>query len=124
MTPDQIIYNLLVMYSDRLDNVFSALGDATRRGMLARLAQGEANVSTLAADYAMSQPAISKHIRVLEKAGLVEKTKRGRETLVHVKPEPLEEARSWIAYYARFWKAQFDAVDEYLQTNTTDQKGG
>jgi DNA-binding transcriptional ArsR family regulator len=102
------------MNSDELDRVFGALSDATRRGMLAQLSKGEANVSALAAPYAISQPAASKHVRVLEKAGLVEKTRRGREQFVRVAPGPLDEAGGWIAHYAAFWRDQFDAVDAYL----------
>ena len=103
------------MNSNHLDGVFSALADPTRRGMLAQLATGEANVSALAARYAISQPAISKHLRVLEKAGLISRTKRGRENFVRVNPQPMEEAATWITHYARFWRAQFDDVDAYLK---------
>jgi len=106
------------MHSDQLNLVFSALADPTRRGMMARLATGETNVSTLAEDHKMSQPAISKHLRVLERAGLVQRTKRGRQHFIRVDPRPIEEAHSWIGHYARFWKAQFDDVEAYL----SDQK--
>ncbi|TDF35167.1 ArsR family transcriptional regulator [Alteromonadaceae bacterium M269] len=108
------------MNKNQLDLVFSALSDSTRRGMLAQLAQGEANISQLAKQYEMSQPAISKHLRVLDKAGLIQKKKKGREFIIRVNPEPIEEAQTWIGYYARFWKQQFDAVEEYL--NTHDKK--
>lgn len=103
------------MNKNQLDLVFSALSDATRRGMLAQLALGEANISQLAEQYEMSQPAISKHLRVLDKAGLIKRKKKGREYLIRVNPEPIEEAQTWIGYYARFWKEQFDAVEDYLQ---------
>lgn len=104
------------MNESNLDKVFSALSDSTRRGMLAQLANGEANVSELARPYDMSQPAISKHLRVLERAGLIEKTRRGREHFVRAVPGPAEQAGGWIAYYARIWKQQFDAVEKYLNT--------
>ncbi len=104
------------MNTEELDRVFGALSDATRRGMLAQLAQGETNVSALAAPYAISQPAASKHLRVLERAGLIEKTRRGREQYVRVVPGPLDEAGGWIAHYAAFWRHQFDAVEAYLAT--------
>ena len=104
----------MVMSKDNLDLVFSALSDPTRRGMLARLSQGETNIGVLAESYAVSQPAISKHVRVLEKAGLIQRTKRGRQYILRVNPQPIEEAQSWIGKYARFWKLQFDAVDDYL----------
>ena len=105
----------MVMHVEQLDRVFGALSDPTRRGMLERLAEGETNVSTLAEPFHMSQPAVSKHLRVLEKAGLVRRTRRGREHRIRVDPAPLEDARSWIAHYARFWKRQFDAVEAYLE---------
>ncbi len=82
--------------------------------MLIQLSRGEANVSELAEPYDISQPAISKHLRVLEKAGLIERRRKGREQIVRVKPEKAEVAAKWIAYYTQFWKQQFDAVDDYL----------
>lgn len=111
------------MNKERLDLVFSALADKTRRGMLAQLAEGEANISQLAGGYDISQPAISKHIRVLEKAGLITRTKAGRETLIRVNPGAIEDAQNWIGYYARFWKAQFDAVDTHLKNIKATHKG-
>ncbi|MEO1246410.1 MAG: metalloregulator ArsR/SmtB family transcription factor [Pseudomonadota bacterium] len=110
------------MSYENLDRIFSALSDPTRRGMLAQLASGEANVSALAERYDMSQPAVSKHLRVLESAGLVSKTKQGRESIVRVDPRPIEEASTWIGRYARFWRLQFDSVDEYLQTQSAKGK--
>ena len=109
----------MVKQNEQLDKVFGALSDATRRGMLAQLAQGEANISALAAPYDISQPAASKHLRVLEKAGLIKRTKRGREYIIRANPKPAEQARDWIAYYTQFWNAQFDAVEDYLK-----QQGG
>ena len=110
------------MNCENLDLVFGALSDATRRGMLAQLSTGEANVSALAKPYNMSQPAISKHLRVLQKAGLIEKVKRGRENYVRAVPERAEEAGGWIAYYAKFWKQQFDDVEIYLQASKGAKK--
>ena len=109
------------MHSDQLDLVFGALSDATRRGMLAQLAAGETNVSALAEPYQMSQPAISKHLRVLEKAGLIRRERRGRENFVAVNAARAEEARDWITHYTQFWKQHFDAVDDYLK-NTMEKK--
>ncbi len=100
-----------------LDLVFGALSDPTRRGMLERLAEGETNVRTLAEPYDISQPAVSKHLAVLERAGLVARTKHGREHRIRAVPAPLEEARSWIGHYARHWKRQFDAVEAYLEAH-------
>jgi len=105
------------MHEQQLDKVFSALSDVTRRGMLAQLSGGESTISELAEPYEMSQPAISKHLRVLERAGLIEREKRGREHFIRANPVPAEEAGGWIAYYAQFWKQQFDAVDAYLKKN-------
>ena len=102
--------------------VFSALSDPIRRGILERLAQGETNVSTLAAPYEVSQPAVSKHLRVLERAGLIVRTRQGREHRIRVNPVPLEEAQGWIGHYARLWKRQFDAVDAYLNKQKSRQR--
>ncbi len=106
------MHNHMVM---SLDLIFAALSDPTRRGMLESLAAGETSISALAEPYSMSQPAISKHVRVLEKAGLVRRTKRGREHHLRVDPQTIETAQSWIAIYAQHWKRQFDAVDAYLK---------
>lgn len=83
--------------------------------MLEQLASGETNVGTLAEPHAMSQPAVSKHLRVLERAGLIRRARQGREHRIRVDPEPLEAASTWIGRYARFWKQEFDAVDTYLK---------
>ncbi len=108
------------MYKNQLDLVFSALADPARRGMLEQLAGGESNVGTLAKPHAMSQPAISKHLRVLERAGLIQRTRRGREHRIRVDPRPIEAASTWIGHYARFWKQQFDAIDAYLKAHEKD----
>ena len=101
----------------QLDDIFAALADSTRRGMLERLSRGPASISTLAQGYKMSQPAISKHMRVLEKANLIRREKRGREFHISVNTQTVEQARDWIAYYTRFWKQQFDAVEQYLDAH-------
>ncbi len=105
----------MVMNELQLDRIFGALSDPTRRGILAQLSQGETNITSLAAPYKMSQPAISKHVRVLEKAGLIERAKRGREYIIQVNPAAAEQARDWIDYYAQFWKEQFADVEAYLK---------
>ena len=110
----------MVIHTAELDQVFAALSDPTRRGILAQLSLGETNVSTLAEPYDVSQPAISKHLRVLERAGLIQRTRRGREHRIRVDPRPIEEARGWIATYAKYWQRQFDAVDEYLKNRSRD----
>ena len=101
--------------TDGLDAVFSALGDPTRRAILARLALGETSVGELAAPHAMSLPAVSKHLRVLEAAGLVRREKQGRVIRCSLEAAPLEAAADWIAEYRRFWEAQLDALADYLQ---------
>ncbi|MCH9647909.1 MAG: metalloregulator ArsR/SmtB family transcription factor [Deltaproteobacteria bacterium] len=112
----------MVIGKSQLDSVFGALSDPIRRGILERLSAGETKVGALAAPYDVSQPAISKHLRVLEKAGLIQRTRRGREHHIKVDPRPIEEARSWIATYVRFWHHQFEAVDIYLKEQEKTQK--
>jgi DNA-binding transcriptional ArsR family regulator len=97
-----------------LDATFGALSDATRRGILAQLALGETSVSDLAAPYDMSLPAVSKHLRVLADAGLIQRHKDGRVHRCRLAPEPMKGAAEWIAYYRQFWERQFDALDQYL----------
>jgi DNA-binding transcriptional ArsR family regulator len=101
--------------SSALDNTFSALSDATRRGILARLAQGEASISDLAAPYEMSLPAVSKHLRVLERAKLVERRKDGRVHRCRLAAEPMKGAAEWIEKYRQFWERQFDSLAQYLK---------
>lgn len=106
----------MVMNEESLNHIFSALSDPTRRGMLAHLAKGESNVRALTDLYQVSQPAISKHLRILERAGLVSRTKNGRESIVRVDPRPIDDITTWIGLYAQFWKLQFDEVEHYLLT--------
>jgi DNA-binding transcriptional ArsR family regulator len=97
-----------------LDATFGALSDATRRGILAQLATGETTVSELAAPYEMSLPAVSKHLRVLEGAGLVTRHKDGRVHRCRLIAEPMKDAAAWIERYRVFWEEQFDALERYL----------
>jgi DNA-binding transcriptional ArsR family regulator len=101
--------------SHPLDRTFAALSDPTRRAILARLARGEASVSELAAPFAMSLPAISKHLRVLEQAGLVARTRDGRVHRLRFVAQPLHDAAAWIARYQQFWQDQLEALATYLQ---------
>ena len=110
--------------TNSLDAVFSALGDPTRRAILARLAQGETRVSELARPHHMSLPAISKHLRVLESAGLVRKEKHGRVINCSLAPDPLKGAADWIDQYRQFWEAQLDALAEYLDRVQTKEPEG
>lgn len=98
-----------------LDAVFGALADPIRRGILARLAKGEANVVELTAPFGVSQPAISRHLKVLERAGLVSRTWRRTARLSHLRANPLREATRWLAGYREYWDESFDRLDVLLQ---------
>jgi DNA-binding transcriptional ArsR family regulator len=112
----------MVKYSEALDSTFAALSDATRRGILARLASGEASVTELAAPYDMSLPAVSKHLRVLELAGLVARRKDGRVQRCQLLAEPMRDASAWIEHYRRFWDAQFDSLARFLEEPLNKEK--
>ena len=102
------------MAADRLSLVFGALADPTRRAILTRLAEGEATVAELAAPFAMSQPAVSKHLKVLEQAGLVSRTRRATARLSRLEAEPLREVTTWLARYQRFWDESHERLDDLL----------
>jgi DNA-binding transcriptional ArsR family regulator len=102
------------MAVDRLSLVFGALADPTRRAILTRLAEGEATVAALAAPFHMSQPAISKHLKVLENAGLISRNRRATARLSHLEAEPLREVTTWLARYQRFWDESHERLDELL----------
>jgi DNA-binding transcriptional ArsR family regulator len=101
---------------DRLDTTFAALADPTRRSILARLADGEATVSELSKPFAISQPAISKHLKVLERAGLIVRTPRAQWRLCRLDPAPLEAAVEWLERYRRFWDGSFDRLADHIET--------
>ena len=103
------------MNDDPLSTVLHALADSTRRGMLARLATGEATVSELAEPYDMSMAAISKHLKVLEKAGLVEQSQHAQYRPRKLNPEPLKQVDGWLGDYRRLWEERFDRLDNYLK---------
>jgi DNA-binding transcriptional ArsR family regulator len=109
------------MAADRLSMVFGALADPTRREILTRLAEGEATVAALAAPFDMSQPAISKHLKVLENAGLVSRTRRATARLSHLEAEPLREVTTWLARYQRFWDESHERLDELLAALQANQ---
>jgi DNA-binding transcriptional ArsR family regulator len=102
------------MATDRLSLVFGALADPTRRAILNRLADGEATVAELAAPFSMSQPAISKHLKVLEHAGLVSRARRATARLSRLEGEPLREVTTWLARYQRFWDESHERLDDLL----------
>ena len=101
--------------SDRLSNTFAALADPTRRAILARLASGESTVSDLAEPFEMSMPAISKHLKVLERAGLVTRGREAQWRPVSLRAEPLQDVAGWIENYRQFWEQSFDRLDVYLR---------
>jgi DNA-binding transcriptional ArsR family regulator len=101
--------------SDQLSSTFAALADPTRRAILARLARGEATVSELAAPFDLSLPAISKHLKVLQRAGLIEQGRQAQWRPCRLKPEPLRDVSDWIGQYRRYWEESFDRLDEYLR---------
>jgi DNA-binding transcriptional ArsR family regulator len=98
-----------------LSTTFAALADPTRRAILARLASSEATVSALAEPFAMSGPAISKHLKVLERAGLISRGRQAQWRPCRLKAAPLKAAADWLEEYRRFWEESFDRLDEYLQ---------
>jgi DNA-binding transcriptional ArsR family regulator len=100
--------------TDRLDATFAALADPTRRAILARLASGEASVTELAEPFAMSQPAISKHLKVLERAGLVSRGRDAQRRPRRLEPKPLAQATVWLERYRRFWERRFQRLDALL----------
>jgi DNA-binding transcriptional ArsR family regulator len=97
-----------------LDTTFAALADPTRRAILTQLGRGQATVTELAEPFNISLPAISKHLRVLEQAGLLIREKEGRVRRCRLVAEPLKDAAEWIAHYQKFWEGQFDALADYL----------
>lgn len=104
------------MASDPLSTTFSALADPTRRQILARLTRGESSVKDLAKPFQMSAPAITKHLKVLEKAGLIERSRAAQWRPCKLKAEPLKDAADWIAQYRQFWEERLDRLEAYLQT--------
>jgi len=99
---------------DRLSTVFGALADPTRRAILARLADGDLAVRDVAAPFPMSQPAISRHLKVLEDAGLISRSRRATSRLSHLEAEPLRDATAWLARYQAYWDERYDQLDELL----------
>lgn len=106
------LFNHMVNSTPTLDRVFHALADPTRRALLTRLARGDATVGELAQPFTTSLPAISKHLKVLEQAGLLSREVRGREHHCRLAPGPLRSAGEWIGYYRRFWNERLDALEE------------
>jgi DNA-binding transcriptional ArsR family regulator len=108
--------------SDTISSTFAALADPTRRAILARLALGETSVTELAEPFEMSMPAVSKHLRVLERAGLITRGREAQWRPCKLKAEPLREAAGWLEEYRQFWEQSFDRLDEYLQRLQAEAK--
>jgi DNA-binding transcriptional ArsR family regulator len=110
------------MAADTLSNTFAALADPTRRAILTRLAQGEATVNELAAPFDMSLPAVSKHLKVLERAGLIARGREAQWRPCRLEAAPLREVDDWVERYREFWEQSFDRLDEYLQKLQQEEK--
>lgn len=115
------------MTPDHLSSTLSALADPTRRAILARLAQGESSVKELAQPFAMSLPAVSKHLKVLERAHLIERSREAQWRPCKLAPQPLKEVASWVEQYRRLWDERFDRLEVYLKEirkgNADDRSG-
>ena len=112
------------MSSDPLSATFAALADPTRRAILARLSEGEASVSELAAPFAMSLPAVSKHLKVLQRAGLVEQGRQAQWRPCRIKAAPLKDAADWVDQYRHIWEQRFDRLEGYLRELQSKEAGG
>ena len=122
-----LMFNQMVKYSpSRLNQTFAALADPTRRRMLEQLARGERCVTDLARPHSMSLPAVSKHLRVLEKAGLLRRRRYGRVHQLRLEAKPLKQAALWVEEYRKFWEESFDRLAAYLEKTgeTSPKKGG
>lgn len=117
-----ILNHMVNNQSVSLDRVFGALADPTRRAILERLASGQTTVTELAAPFPTSLPAISRHLRVLEHAGLIARHNQGRRRICKITPVAMESAAKWIDHYHTFWNSQLDALDAYLSSEEEDKK--
>jgi DNA-binding transcriptional ArsR family regulator len=113
---------MVELQASQMNSVFHALGDATRRRMLRELTSGERTVSELASPFAMSLAAASKHIRVLEGAGLIRREVRGRTHLCRLDPGPLASAHEWLGFYERFWNSRLDLLEQLLREDVAKSK--
>ena len=109
---------------DKLSQTFAALSDPTRRAILARLSSGETSVSELAKPFRMSAPAITKHLKVLERAGLISRSRHAQWRPAKLEALPLKEASDWIDKYRKMWEERFDRLDQYLKHLQTQHKKG
>jgi DNA-binding transcriptional ArsR family regulator len=109
------------MATDQLSETFMALADPTRRAILARLSEGETSVTELAAPFAMSLPAVSKHLKVLQRAGLIEQGREAQWRPCRLKAEPMKQAVDWLETYRRHWEERFDRLESYIKTLQAEQ---
>jgi len=112
------------MVEKRLDATFRALADPTRRGMLAKLALGEKSIGELAEPFAMSFAGASKHVKVLEDAGLISRRKAGRTHLISIEARPLEEAERWLRQWEKFWSRRLDRLEALIERDKKEKKNG
>ena len=110
------------MAVDHLSTTLAALSDPTRRAILARLAGGEATVTELAAPFAMSMPAVSRHLKVLEQAGLITRSREAQWRPCRITAAPLKDVADWLSHYQRFWTESFERLDEYLRDAQKKEK--
>ena len=110
------------MEADTLSLTFSALADPTRRAILSKLTAGQASVTELAKPFNMSMPAITKHLKVLERAGLIERGREAQWRPCRLRAEPLKEIDNWVEHYREYWEQSFDRLDAYLKTVTSKKK--
>jgi DNA-binding transcriptional ArsR family regulator len=115
-----VVYNVRASH---LNDIFAALADPTRRAILARLASGEAGVMQLAKPFDMSQPAISKHLKVLERAGLIVRGRKAQSRPCRLRAGPLKEVAEWAERYRRYWEQSFERLDAYLDKLQRQEKG-
>jgi len=120
----RVIFNLMVERSrDRLSDVFAAVADPTRRAMLRMLARNPATISDMARPFSVSFNAVSKHVMVLERAGLIERQVRGRQHVCRLRPLPLRQANAWLEQYRQFWELRFDALETYVAVKAKERRG-
>jgi DNA-binding transcriptional ArsR family regulator len=112
------------MSPDTLNSTFAALADPTRRAILARLTRGDASVNELAEPFEMTLPAVSKHLKVLERAGLISRTRVAQSRPCRLETAPLREVADWVEHYRRFWEQSFDRLDDYLQELQREENEG
>ncbi len=110
----------MVKYPSKLSRTFLALADPTRRAIILRLTQGECTVSQLAEPFEISLPAVSKHLKILENAGLLSRRKEGRTLHCRLEAAPMKEAADWLSHYRAFWEERFDSLENFL--NESEQK--